>query len=102
MKESPLTNKGWALKTLAGLIPGAALSLGVMVLLGHVCGSTGNPMTLSAQWLMWLAALVWVVCLNVCLLFRTGLGAWLCFGWLACLVWLINTLMSGFNAAGGS
>ncbi|GBQ83322.1 hypothetical protein [Asaia krungthepensis] len=101
MKAAPLTTRHWLSKTLAALIPGAALALGVMVLIGHLCGSTGNPMTLSAQFLMWGAALIWVLCLSLCFLFRSGLGAWFGFGWLACLVWLANTLLAGF-AAGGS
>lgn len=102
MRKRVIDNRHWLAKLLAGLLPGAAFSLGVMVLIGHVCGSTGNPMTQSAQWLMWLAALLWVVCLTLCFLFRTGLGAWLGFGWLACLVWLVNTLLTSFDVAGGS
>ncbi|WP_025885874.1 hypothetical protein [Asaia prunellae] len=102
MKKKPLDNRRWLAKALAGLIPGAVLSLGVMVLVGHLCGSTGNPMTMSAQWLMWLAAFLWIICICACFLFRTGLGAWLGFGWMACLVWLINTLISGSDVSGGS
>ncbi|WP_336947141.1 hypothetical protein [Asaia sp. HN010] len=102
MKKRVIDNRQWFLKLLAGLLPGAAFSLGLMVLIGHLCGSTGNPMTLSSQWLMWLAATLWVSCLCVCFLFRTGLGAWLGFGWLACLVWLVDTLLTGFDGAAGS
>ncbi|BAT20902.1 MULTISPECIES: hypothetical protein [Asaia] len=96
MKGAKLDNRRWLAKTLAGLIPGAALALGAMVLAGHLCGATGNPMMLSSQFLMWGAALLWVICLSLCFLFRSGLGAWFGLGWIACLLWLANTLLAGF------
>ncbi|KXV63926.1 hypothetical protein [Acetobacter orleanensis] len=66
----------WFFKVLASVFLGSLLVCGMMGVVGVVCHTDGNPRTASAQYLMWMAALVWSVVLSGCFLFRSGWQAW--------------------------
>lgn len=75
--KPPLTSRDWFPKVAAATLPGAGLTLGVIGVLGCVSHGDVTPRGASGQFLMWLAALIWVVLLGTCFLFRSGRRAWL-------------------------
>lgn len=88
-----LDNTAWKGKLSAGVLAGAGLAFGFMAVTGLLCHTTGSPMTLSAQFLLWVVAFVWVVVVSSCFLFSSGWKAW---GWLggACLlIWLVFLIL---------
>ncbi|GAA4479628.1 hypothetical protein [Gluconacetobacter asukensis] len=93
MTRARLDNRQWVAKLSAGIVPGCALALAVMAVVGALCHTTGSPMTLSAQFLMWLAGLVWVVVLSVCFLFRSGARAWAVLGAGSVALWLLFVIL---------
>ncbi|NHN91309.1 hypothetical protein [Acetobacter sicerae] len=84
-----LDNSEWKGKLSAGIIPGAGLALGSMGIAGLLCHTTGSPMTLSAQALLWSATFVWIVSVCTCFLFPSGRKAWIGLGSGCALVWLL-------------
>ncbi|GBR12083.1 hypothetical protein GLI01_11840 [Gluconacetobacter liquefaciens] len=93
MRRARLDNRQWVAKLAAGIVPGCALALGVMAVVGGLCHTTGSPMTLSAQLLLWLAGLLWAVILSACFLFRSGSRAWGVLGGGAVAFWLLFALL---------
>lgn len=93
MKGARLDNRQWVAKLAAGIVPGCALALAVMAVVGALCHTTGSPMTLSAQFLLWLAGLLWAVILSGCFLFRSGGWAWGVLGGGAVAFWLLFALL---------
>ncbi|MCP1243697.1 hypothetical protein GOB86_13070 [Acetobacter lambici] len=87
MTETRLNNRQWLAKFMAALVPGALLSFGAMAVVGTLCHTTGDIRTVSAQFLMWMAVLVWLALLGSCFLFRSGARAWAVLGGAALLVW---------------
>ena len=88
-----LDNSGWKSKLSAGTIAGAGLALGVMGVAGLLCHTTGSPMSLSAQALLWMAAFLWIVSVCACFLFSSGYKAWAGLGRGCVLVWLLFLLL---------
>ncbi|CEF56025.1 hypothetical protein [Acetobacter ghanensis] len=87
MNTSRLDNRQWLAKLTAALVFGALFSFGCMAVVGVLCHTTGDGRTVSAQFLMWLALLVWLVLIGSCFLFRSGLRAWCVLGGATVLVW---------------
>lgn len=87
MTELRLNNRQWATKLMAGLVPGALFSFGCMAVVGRLCHTTGDARTVCAQFLMWMAVVVWLALLGSCFLFRSGVRAWVVMGGAALLVW---------------
>lgn len=74
----------WLSKTLAGLLLGYWLALGLASLVALMGpGELADPY--KAQFVMWLMAPVWLLVLSLVYLFPTGLRAWFWLG-LACLL----------------
>ncbi|WP_291365759.1 hypothetical protein [Acetobacter sp. UBA5411] len=88
-----LDNSEWKGKLSAGIIPGAGLALGGMGVAGLLCHTTGSPMTLSAQALLWSATFVWIVSVCACFLFSSGRKAWTGLGTSCALVWLLFLIL---------
>lgn len=90
----------WPLGLCAGLIPGAFLALGLMIMAGFACDAQGDPFSVTGQSLTWLAGLLWVAVLNVSLLFRTARGAWVWIGASALVVCAADLLVHHFRNGG--
>lgn len=88
MSAAPIPTAGWSGRLLAGLMAGAALSLGVMALAGRIFGCVPSPQTIGAQALMWLVAPLWCAVLGTSVLFRSATRAWLVLGGAAGMCWL--------------
>ncbi|MFT8805724.1 MAG: hypothetical protein ABF876_10740 [Acetobacter aceti] len=88
-----LDNSAWRGKLSAGIIPGAGMALGGMGVAGLLCHTTGSPMTLSAQALLWMAVFVWIVSVCTCFLFSSGRKAWIGLGGCCALVWLLFLIL---------
>ena len=90
-----LTNQQWFAKFVAALVAGALLSLGCMAVLGVLCHANGDARSVSSQFLMWLAILLWFALVGSCFLFRSGLRAWAVLGGGALVVWGVFALLAG-------
>lgn len=99
MTDLPFTNRQWLAKLVAGIVPGIMFSFGCMAVVGVLCGTTGEPRTASAQFLMWLAVLVWLGVMGSCFLFRSGLRAWVVLGGAAMLVWGLFEILAKVTTA---
>lgn len=99
MTDLPLTNRQWLVKLVAGIVPGIMFSFGCMAVVGVLCRTTGEPRTASAQFLMWLAVLVWLGVMGSCFLFRSGLRAWVVLGGAAMLVWGLFEILAKVTTA---
>ncbi|MCH4092520.1 hypothetical protein [Acetobacter sp.] len=88
-----LDNREWKGKLSAGVIAGAGLALGAMGIAGLLCHTTGSPMTLSAQALLWQATFIWIVPVCACFLFPSGRRAWTGLGSSCVLVWLLFLIL---------
>ncbi|MDN7355485.1 hypothetical protein [Acetobacter senegalensis] len=86
-KPEPLSSRNWFPKVSAAVVAGGLLTFGIMGVVGLLCHSDASPRTLSAQFLLWLVALVWCVLLSVCFLFRSGRQAWVVLAGANVLVW---------------
>lgn len=94
MTELRLNNRQWLTKLVAAIVAGAIFSFGSMAVMGVLCHTTGDPKTVSAQFLMWLAVLVWLVLIGSCFLFRSGLRAWCVLGGAAILAWGLFVMLA--------
>ncbi|MBO9644431.1 hypothetical protein ABIC63_005774 [Pseudacidovorax sp. 1753] len=74
----PARRRDWLAKTLAGIVPGLGLALGVSALFDLAAASL--PIGVRAQLAMWLVPPVWFGTLGLCFLFGSGLRAWLWLG----------------------
>jgi len=95
--KRPLSSRDWFGKTLAGLILGFFLALGLAGLL-RVLANDGLPFfSARGQLSMWLMAPVWGLVLSFCFLFRSSLRAW---GWLFVAnlpIWGLTALLGGLR-----
>ncbi|MBS0961208.1 hypothetical protein [Acetobacter thailandicus] len=87
-----LSSRGWLPKVSAASLAGAVLTMGLTGVVGCLSGSDSMPRSMSAQFLMWLAVLVWVALLGSCFLFRSGRQAWLVLTGANILVWGVYVL----------
>ena len=85
---TPIPTAGWSARLLAGLLAGAALSLGTMALIGRLLDCVPSPQTVGAQALMWLVAPIWCAVMAASVLFRSAARAWIVLGGASALVWL--------------
>ena len=88
MSTAGIATAGWTGRLLAGLLGGAALSLGAMAVIGRLSGCVAAPQTLGAQALMWLVAPIWCAAVGVSVLFGSTARAWLGLAGPALLLWL--------------
>lgn len=92
-KTNPIQPDWWS-KTLAGILLGFLLALGVTgvfaLLTQTLEGST------RAQLTMWLLMPVWITVLSCCYFFRDGLRAWLWLGLLNLLLWAPQLIIRFF------
>jgi hypothetical protein len=99
MTDRPLTNRQWPAKLVAAIVPGIIFSFGCMAVVGLLCHTTGETRTVSSQFLMWLAVLVWLGVMGSCFLFRSGLRAWIVLGGAAILVWALFEILAKVTTA---
>lgn len=86
-RPEALIRPDWVSKSLAGLLLGAAIAIGVSGLLTLALTATEVPPSLRNQLAMWSAMPVWMTVLGGCFLFRSGLRAWLWLGGASALFW---------------
>lgn len=95
--KRPLSSRDWFGKTMAGLVLGFFLALGLAGLL-RVLVNGGLPFfSARGQLSMWLMAPVWGLVLSFCFLFRSSLRAW---GWLFLAnlpIWGLTALLGGLR-----
>lgn len=78
MARTDTLRRHWLAKTLAGVVLGFALAIGVSGVFSLLARSI--PMGTRAQLAMWLVMPVWVAAMGGCFLFRSGWRAWLWMG----------------------
>lgn len=76
------STQGWLAKALAGTVLGFTLALTLSGLLALITPGGFQPDSGRVQFMMWIVSPLWVLVLSICLLFRSGLHAWL---WLSFL-----------------
>jgi hypothetical protein len=94
--NEPLSSRTWFPKVSAATLAGGLMTIGLMGVIGLLLHSTGNPRSLTSQYLMWLAALLWVAFLGTCFLVRSGRQAWLYLAAGNVPVWTLYTLARVF------
>ncbi len=94
MTELRLDNRQWLAKLAAAIVPGLLLAFGGMAVVGQLCHTNAEAQTVSAQFLMWLAVLIWVALIGSCFLFRSGLRAWVTLGSAAVIAWGLFAILA--------
>lgn len=94
-----LDNRQWLAKLTAAIILGGLIAAASMAVVGVLCHTTGDARTVSAQFLMWFAVLVWLAFIGSCFLFRSGRQAWCVLGGVAVLAWCVFGVLTKVIAA---
>ncbi|WP_415572125.1 hypothetical protein [Gluconobacter sp.] len=92
-----LDNRHWVAKVSAAILAGGGMTFAIMAVLGRLIGTNGDPRSLSAQALMWLTAVLWVLVLGTCFLFPTGRRAWVVLGGGCVALWCIFLLLRALS-----
>lgn len=86
-------NSQWKGKLSAGVLAGGGLAIAGMAVVGQMCRTTGSPMTLSAQALLWGVVVAWIVPVCACFLFSSGRRAWAWLGGGCAVLWLLFLIL---------
>lgn len=93
-----LTSRDWLGKTLAGVILGFTLGLGLAGLFLWIMGPGIAPFSAKGQFAMWLMSPVWALSVGLVFLFRTPARAWLGLGLANLCAWAPLWALGGLHA----